>query len=123
MEDSPDITTSLKFEAHEEKGHSSRIKLNHPLEDIMGNLNELTLRKRTVDKCVANFGHILVIYHRLNPLKLKKLFRMKVGLKQCMMNCFNFRGMMSGPWYLDRRVNTSSIQSGYSTIRLMRKAM
>ena len=34
---------------------SSRIKLNHPLEVIVGNMNELTLRKRTVDKCVANF--------------------------------------------------------------------
>ena len=34
---------------------SSRIKLNHPLEVIVGNMNELTLRKCTVDKCVANF--------------------------------------------------------------------
>ena len=34
---------------------SSRIKLNHPLEVIVGNMNEHTLRKRTVDKCVANF--------------------------------------------------------------------
>ena len=88
----------------------------------MGNINELTLRKSTVDKCVA-LCRILVICHRLNPLKLKKLFRMKVGLKQCMMNCFSFREMMSGPWYLDRRVNTSSAQSGYSAIRLIRKAM
>ena len=55
MEDSIDITTSPNSESHEEKGPSSRIKLNHPLEDIVGNLNELTLRKRTVDKCVANF--------------------------------------------------------------------
>ena len=31
------------------------IKLNHPPEDIVGNLNELTLRKHIVDKCVANF--------------------------------------------------------------------
>ena len=106
----------------EEKRPSSRIKQNHPSEDIVGNLNELTLRKRIVDKCVA-LCRILVICHRLNQLKLKKLFRMKVGLKQCMMNCFSFREMMSGPWYLDRRVNTSSAQSGYSAIRLMRKAM
>ena len=54
VEDSPDITTSPESESHEEKGPSSRIKLNHPPEDIVGNLNELTLRKRTVDKCVAN---------------------------------------------------------------------
>ena len=50
-----DITTSPDSEFHEEKGPSSRIKLNHPSEDIVGNLNELTLRKHTVDKCVANF--------------------------------------------------------------------
>ena len=55
VEDSAEITTSPNSESHEEKGPSSRIKLNHPLEDIMGNLNELTLRIRTVDKCVANF--------------------------------------------------------------------
>ena len=31
------------------------IKLNRPPNVIVGNMNELTLRKRTVDKCVANF--------------------------------------------------------------------
>ena len=50
-----DIPTSPDYESHEEKGPSSRIKLNHPPEVIMGNMNELTLRKRTVNKCVANF--------------------------------------------------------------------
>ena len=55
MEDSVDIPTSPDYESHEEKGPSSRIKLNHPPEVIVGNMNELTLRKRTVDKCVANF--------------------------------------------------------------------
>ena len=55
VEDSVDITTPLDSKSHEEKGPSSKIKLNHPPEDIVGNLNELTLRKRTVDKCVANF--------------------------------------------------------------------
>ena len=49
MEDSADITTSPDSKSHEEKGPSSRIKQNHPQEDIVGNLNELTLRKRTVD--------------------------------------------------------------------------
>ena len=29
--------------------------MNHPLEVIVGNMNELTLRKCIVDKCVANF--------------------------------------------------------------------
>ena len=55
VEGSTDIPTSLDSESHEEKGPSSRIKFNHHLEVIVGNMNELTLRKRTVDKCVANF--------------------------------------------------------------------
>ena len=44
-----DITTSLDSKSHGEKGHSSRIKLNNPSEVIVGNMNELTLRKHTVD--------------------------------------------------------------------------
>ena len=55
MEDSIDIPTSPNSESHEEKGPSSKIKLNHPPKVIVGNMNELTLRKRIVDKCVANF--------------------------------------------------------------------
>ena len=55
MEDSVDITTSPDSESHEKKGPSSRIKQNHPPEDIVGDMNELILRKHTVDKCVANF--------------------------------------------------------------------
>ena len=54
-EDSADISTLPDSKSHKEKGPSSRIKLNHPPEVIMGNMNELTLRKRTVDKCVVNF--------------------------------------------------------------------
>ena len=55
VDDSANITTSPNSESHEKKGPSSRIKQNHPLEDIVGDMNELTLRKRTVEKCVANF--------------------------------------------------------------------
>ena len=55
VEVSADIPISPETEPHEEKGPSSRIKLNHPPEVIMGNLNELTLRKHTVDKCVVKF--------------------------------------------------------------------
>ena len=50
-----DIRTSPEPESHEENGPSSRIKLNHPSEVIMGNMNELTLRELIVDKRVANF--------------------------------------------------------------------
>ena len=45
VEDSADIPTLPNFKSHEEKGPSSKIKLNHPLEVIVGNMNELTLRK------------------------------------------------------------------------------
>ena len=55
VEDLADISTSPDSESHEEKGPFSRIKLNHPPEVIVGNMNELTLRKHTVDKCVTNF--------------------------------------------------------------------
>ena len=55
LEDSIDIPISPDSKSHEEKGPSSKVKLNHPPEVIVGNMNELTLRKRTVDKCVTNF--------------------------------------------------------------------
>ena len=55
VEDSANISTLPNFESYEKKGPSSRIKLNHSLEVIVGHMNELTLRKRTVHKCVANF--------------------------------------------------------------------
>ena len=45
LEDSVGIPTSPDSESHEEKIPSSRVKLNHPPEDIVGNMNELTLRK------------------------------------------------------------------------------
>ena len=38
-----------------ERESSSRVKLNHPPDVIMGNMNELTLRKHIVDKYVAKF--------------------------------------------------------------------
>ena len=50
VEGSANIPTSPDSKSHEEKGPSSKIKLNHPLEIIVGNMNELTLRKCTVDK-------------------------------------------------------------------------
>ena len=55
VEDSTNISTSPDSESHEEKGPSSRTKLSHTHEVIVGNINELTLSKRTIDKCVANF--------------------------------------------------------------------
>ena len=40
VEDSANIPTSLNSKSHEEKGPSSRVKLNHPPEVIVGNMNE-----------------------------------------------------------------------------------
>ena len=72
MEDSVDISTSLDSESHEEKGSSSRIKLNHPPDVIVGNMIELTLRKRTVDKCVANFVSYSCYLSQVEPTKVKE---------------------------------------------------
>ena len=72
MEDSADISTSPDSESHKEKGPSSRIELNHPLEVIMGNMNELTLRKRIVDKCVANFVSYSCYLSQMEPTKVEE---------------------------------------------------
>ena len=70
MEDSADISTSPEF--HEERGPSSRIKLNHPPEVIVGNMNELTLRKRIVDKYVANFMSYFGYLSQVEPTKVEE---------------------------------------------------
>ena len=72
VEDSTDITISPDSESYEKKGPSSRIKQNHPPEDIMGDMNELTLRKRTVDKCVANFVSYYCYPSLVEPTKVEK---------------------------------------------------
>ena len=72
VEDSADISTSSDFESYKEKGPSSRIKLNHPPEVIVGNMNELTLRKSTVDKCVANFVSYSCYLSQVEPTKVEE---------------------------------------------------
>ena len=72
VEDSADLSTSPYSETHEEKGPSSRVKLNHPPEVIVGNINELTLRKRIVDKCVANFVSYSYYLSQVKPTKVKE---------------------------------------------------
>ena len=67
-----DIPTSPDSKSHEEKGPSSRIKLNHLPKVIVGNINELTLRKRTVDKCVANFVSYSCYLSQVEPTKVKE---------------------------------------------------
>ena len=72
VEDSADISTSPYSESHEKKGPSSKIKLNHPPEVIVGNMNELTLRKCTVDKCVANFVSYSCYLLQVEPTKVEE---------------------------------------------------
>ena len=72
MDDSTDITTLPDSESHEKKGPSLRIKQNHPLEDIVGDMNELTLRKRTIDKCVANFVSYSCYLSQVEPTKVEE---------------------------------------------------
>ena len=72
MEDSIDIPTSLDSESHEEKRLSSRVKLNHPPEVIVGNMNDLTLRKQTVDKCVVNFVFYSCYLSQVKPTKVEE---------------------------------------------------
>ena len=74
VEVSTDIPISPETEPHEEKGPSSRIKLNHPPEVIMGNLNELTLRKHTVDKCVVKFVSYSCYLSQVESTKVEDAF-------------------------------------------------
>ena len=72
VEDSAGISTSPDSKSHEEKGPSFRIKLNHPPEVIVGNRNELTLRKHTVDKCVVNFISYSCYLSQVEPTKVEE---------------------------------------------------
>ena len=46
--------------------------MNHPLEVIMGSMNELTLRKRTVDKYVANFVSYSCYLSQVEPTRVEE---------------------------------------------------
>ena len=72
VEGSANMPTSHDSKSHEEKGPSSRIKLNHPPKVIGGNMNELTLRKSTVDKCVANFVSYSCYLSQVEPTKVEE---------------------------------------------------
>ena len=71
VEVSANIPTSPESESHEEKGPSSRIKLNHSPEVILGNMNELTIKNRTVDKYVANFVSYSCYLLQVEPTKVE----------------------------------------------------
>ena len=46
--------------------------MDHPLEVIVRNMNELTLRKRTVDKSVANFVSYSCYLLQVEPTKVEE---------------------------------------------------
>ena len=46
--------------------------MNHLPEVIMENMNELTLRKHTIDKCVANFVSYSCYLPQVEPTKVKE---------------------------------------------------
>ena len=54
-----------------EKEPSLRIKLNHPSNMIVGNMNELTLTKRTIDKYMANFVSYSCYLSQVEPAKVE----------------------------------------------------
>ena len=60
VEGSVDIPTSPNSESH------------HPPKVIVGNMNELTLRKHTVDKCVANFVSYSSYLSQVEPTKVEE---------------------------------------------------
>ena len=66
-----DASTSVRPNDHLEKGPLSRIKLNYPPKVIMGNTNELTLRKCTVDIYVANFVSYSYYLFQVEPAKVE----------------------------------------------------
>ena len=74
VEGSTDIPTSPNSESHDEKGPSSKIKLNHPPNVIVGNMNEITLRKHIVDKYVANFVSYSCYLSQVEPTKVEEAF-------------------------------------------------
>ena len=60
VEGSADIPTSPNSESH------------HPPKVIVGNMNELTLRKHTVDKCVTNFVSYSCYLSQVEPTKVEE---------------------------------------------------
>ena len=74
-----DASTSLQPNDHLEKEPSPRIKLNHPPEVIMGNMNELTLRKCTIAKYVANFVSYSSYLSQFEPAKVEDTLQDEIG--------------------------------------------
>ena len=90
MEDFADIPTSPDSESHEEKGPSSKIKLNDPLEVSVENMNELILRKHTVDKYVANFVSYSCYLSQVEPTKVEEALQDEIWVEAIHDELFQF---------------------------------
>ena len=55
--------------------------MNHPTEVIVGNMNELTLKKCTVNKCVANFVSYSYYLSQVEPTKVKEALKYESWVK------------------------------------------
>lgn len=55
-----------------EREPSSRVRLNHPQEAIVGNMKKRNLRKCTVDKYVANFVSYSCYLSQVKPIKVEE---------------------------------------------------
>ena len=107
MEDSADIPTSPDSKSHKEKGPSSKIKLNHLPKVIVGNMNEFTLRKHTVDKCVANFVSYSCYLSQVEPTKVKEVLQDESWVEAMHDELFQFQ--RNDVWTLVARLESEHI--------------
>ena len=86
-------------------------------------MNELTLRKHTVDKCVANFVSYSCYLSQVEPTKVEEALLDESWVEAMHDKLLQFQ--RNDVWTLVPRPEgeISLAQSGYSAIRLMRKAM
>ena len=98
---------SPELESTEGKGPYSRIKLNHPPEVIIGNMNDLTLKSVQLISVLLTLYLILATCRRLSPRRWRSPSRIRAGQKPCIMNCSSLKETMYGPWYLDQKESTS----------------
>ena len=97
--------------------------MNHPPEVTMENMNELTLTKHTIDKCVANFVFYSCYLSQVEPTKVKEALQDESWVKVMHDELLQFQ--RNDVWTLVPRlkVSTSLTQNGYSATRLIRRVM
>ena len=65
--------------------------MNRPLKVIVGNMNELTLRKLTVDKCVANFVSYSYYLLQVEPTKVEEALQNESWIEAMHDELFQFQ--------------------------------